>query len=123
MHSILQQAARIDDRRVALGLDSKQLLGTNAAQRADAGQHLRPGDVIGAGQGYFKLAQGREGDVVSADGVKGMSRICLWSQVLSATRISGGLSCSWNVAASKACNVQCLPIFFIDCRIHLLSRH
>ncbi len=72
MHSILQQAARIDDRRVALGLDSKQLLGTSIAQRADAGQHLRPGDVTGGGHGYFKLAQGREGDVISADGVKGM---------------------------------------------------
>ena len=77
MHSILQQAARIDDRRVAFGLDSKQLLGTSAAQKADAGQHLRPGDIAGVGHGYFKLAQGREGDVISADGVKGMPFICL----------------------------------------------
>ena len=72
MHSILQQASSIGDARVALGLDSKQLMGSSAAQRAAAGQHLRPGEVIGMGHGYFKLAQGREGDAVSADGVRGI---------------------------------------------------
>ena len=72
MQSILQQASSIGDTRVALGLDSKQLVGSSAAQRAAARQHLRPGEIIGVGHGYFKLAQGREGDAVSADGVRGV---------------------------------------------------
>ena len=79
VQSALQQASRVGDTRVALGLDSKQLMGSSAAQRAAAGHHLRPGDIIGAGQGYFKLVQGREGDAISADGVKGMLlRLTAW---------------------------------------------
>ena len=68
---ILQQASTIDDRKISLGLDSSQLAGTTSAQKAATGQHLRPGDIIGQGQGYFKLSRGREGDVISADGTTG----------------------------------------------------
>ena len=71
MQSILQQASLVSDRKVALGLDSQQLAGIPAAQKAAAGHALRPGEVVGNGAGYFKLSRGREGQVVSADGIKG----------------------------------------------------
>ena len=71
MQSVLQQASLVSDRRVALGLDSQQLAGVPAAQKAAIGHALRPGEVIGNGPGYFKLSRGREGQVVSADGDEG----------------------------------------------------
>ena len=71
VQSILQQAHLLSDRKVALGLDSQQLAGIPAAQKAAAGHALRPGEVVGNGPGYFKLSRGREGQVVSADGIQG----------------------------------------------------
>ena len=71
IYGILQQASHLGDRKFALGLDDRQLLGTSDAQRAAVLQWLRPGEATGTGPGYFKLARGREGDVVSADGIKG----------------------------------------------------
>ena len=86
---ILQQASTINDRKLSLGLDSSQLVGTTSAQKAANRQHLRPGDIIGQGQGYFKLSRGREGDVISADGTTG------------ATRIPLQLKPSWSVCCMK----------------------
>ena len=95
MQSLLQQASSRGDTRVALGLDSKQLAGTSAAQRGAAGQHLRPGEIIGAGHGYFKLAQGREGDAVSADGLKGMLlRLTAGASLLGAHPLAEGMALS-----------------------------
>ena len=71
VQSVLQQASLVSHRKIALGLDSQQLAGTPAVQKADAGHILRPGEVVGSGPGYFKLSRGREGQVVTADGLKG----------------------------------------------------
>jgi len=71
IHGILQQASHLGERKFALGLDHRQLLGTSDAQSTAILQWLRPGEATGTGPGYFKLTRGREGDVVSADGIKG----------------------------------------------------
>jgi len=76
IHGILQQASHLGDRKFALGLDHRQLLGTIDAQRTAALQWLRPGEATDTGPGYFKLARGRKGDVVSADGIKGGTLRC-----------------------------------------------
>ena len=71
VQSILQQASLVSGRKAALGLDSQQLAGIPAAQKAAAGHALRPGEVAGNGPGYFKLSRGREGQVVNAAGIQG----------------------------------------------------
>lgn len=59
------------ERKLALGLDERQLGALGEERRAAAGKRLRTGTVMGEGRGYWKLSRGPSGAAEDADGTTG----------------------------------------------------